>query len=83
MHLMVIYDIRSDRVRRRVADACLDFGLERLQYSVFVGRIDPSWRPELQRRLESIAADAAGRIDIFTPSRATIRERTRLGAGLE
>jgi CRISPR-associated protein Cas2 len=33
----VIYDITQDRTRTRVARRCLDFGLYRVQKSVFLG----------------------------------------------
>jgi len=29
---LLIYDIPSDRLRGKVANACLDYGLERIQY---------------------------------------------------
>ncbi|NJL05964.1 MAG: CRISPR-associated endonuclease Cas2, partial [Chloroflexaceae bacterium] len=39
MRVLVLYDISDDRARQRVADACLDYGLERVQFSVFVGAL--------------------------------------------
>jgi CRISPR-associated protein Cas2 len=33
----VIYDISSDSTRSRVADRCKDYGLQRIQKSVFLG----------------------------------------------
>ena len=35
----VIYDISNDRTRERVARRCLDFGLYRVQKSVFLGEV--------------------------------------------
>ena len=32
--LVLIYDIEEDKIRNRVADICLDYGLERIQFSV-------------------------------------------------
>ena len=40
----VIYDIVDDRVRGRVANACKDYGLERIQYSAFCGSLDATRR---------------------------------------
>jgi CRISPR-associated protein Cas2 len=34
---LLLYDIPNDRVRQRVADACLDYGLARIQFSAFAG----------------------------------------------
>ena len=36
----VVYDIAEDRTRNRVARRCLDFGLYRVQKSVFLGDIE-------------------------------------------
>ncbi len=41
----VVYDISKDRTRTKIADRCLDFGLQRVQKSVFLGDI-PSNRVE-------------------------------------
>ena len=38
----VIYDITKDRTRTKIADRCLDFGLQRVQKSVFLGEIPPN-----------------------------------------
>jgi CRISPR-associated protein Cas2 len=35
----VVYDIAKDRTRKKVADRCLDFGLQRVQKSVFLGDV--------------------------------------------
>jgi len=38
----VIYDISKDRTRTKIADRCLDLGLQRVQKSVFLGEIPPN-----------------------------------------
>lgn len=38
----VVYDISKDRTRTKIANRCLDFGLERVQKSVFLGDIPPN-----------------------------------------
>lgn len=35
----VVYDISKDRTRKKIADRCLDFGLQRVQKSVFLGEV--------------------------------------------
>jgi CRISPR-associated protein Cas2 len=61
----VIYDIEDDRVRGRVANACKDYGLERIQYSAFRGALDASRRSELTARLADTLGDEAGRIMVL------------------
>ncbi|MCS6926895.1 MAG: CRISPR-associated endonuclease Cas2, partial [Candidatus Binatia bacterium] len=41
---IVLYDIRDDRLRMRVSEACLDYGLERIQYSAFRGQLSRNKR---------------------------------------
>lgn len=44
---MVLYDIRSDKARKKIADRLLDMGMTRTQYSVFLGTIDKNRADEL------------------------------------
>jgi len=37
LRVIVTYDIANDRVRKKVSDSCLDYGLDRTQFSVFSG----------------------------------------------
>ena len=39
MRYLLIYDIAHDGVRTKVADVCLDYGLQRIQYSAFLGEL--------------------------------------------
>jgi CRISPR-associated protein Cas2 len=47
MRYLLIYDISHDGARSKVADACLDYGLERIQYSAFVGELNRTHQREL------------------------------------
>jgi CRISPR-associated protein Cas2 len=51
VRILIIYGISSDRVRTRVADACLDYGLERIQYSAFVGALGRAHLRELELKV--------------------------------
>ena len=37
MLFLIIYDITNDRLRNRIADTLKDYGLDRIQYSAFLG----------------------------------------------
>ncbi|MGI6344399.1 MAG: CRISPR-associated endonuclease Cas2 [Bacillota bacterium] len=65
MQTLVIYDIESDRVRYKVAEACKDYGLERIQYSAFWGEISNNRREELIYRLRHTLGRKVGNIIIF------------------
>ncbi|NJK81174.1 MAG: CRISPR-associated endonuclease Cas2 [Chloroflexaceae bacterium] len=57
MQVLLIYDIPDDRARQKVSDACLDYGLQRVQYSAFVGDLSRTH----QRELFSVIQDRIGR----------------------
>lgn len=61
MRYLLIYDISDDRARARVADLCLDYGLERIQFSAFWGNLPRTLQEELllkiRRVLRGKAAD--------------------------
>lgn len=59
---LVVYDIVNDRVRTRISDACLDFGLERFQFSAFSGHLDATKRRELFLKLKELLGQSPGRI---------------------
>jgi CRISPR-associated protein Cas2 len=52
MRYLLIYDIPHDGVRTKVADACLDYGLERVQYSAFLGTLNKTHQRELWLKIE-------------------------------
>ncbi len=58
----VVYDIESDRIRNRIANACKDYGLKRIQYSAFCGLLDASRRKELFARLSDTLGRRTGKI---------------------
>lgn len=47
MHFILFYDIPEDGLRTKIADFCLDYGLERIQYSVFLGDLSRNRQQEL------------------------------------
>jgi CRISPR-associated protein Cas2 len=62
LRTFVIYDIVDDRLRTKIADACLDYGLRRVQYSAFAGPLSRNLREELFLRLRSVLGTQVGKI---------------------
>jgi CRISPR-associated protein Cas2 len=54
MRYLLIYDITEDRARTRVADLCLDYGLERIQYSAFWGDLPRTLQEELLLKIRRV-----------------------------
>jgi CRISPR-associated endonuclease Cas2 len=50
----VLYDIPDDGIRTKIADVCKDYGLERIQFSAFCGRLTRNKREELFLRLGDV-----------------------------
>jgi CRISPR-associated protein Cas2 len=63
--VVLIYDIENDRLRTRIADACMDYGLERIQFSAFFGKLNRNRRQELALRLTNELGNESGRVRII------------------
>lgn len=55
LRIVVIYDITDDKERKKISETCLDYGLDREQYSVFTGVVKPTHLRQLAKLLASIA----------------------------
>jgi len=60
--VVLIYDIENDRLRTRAADICFDYGLERIQFSAFFGKLNRNRRQELALKLRREVGDESARI---------------------
>lgn len=65
MHILVIYDVQDDRVRLKVANACKDYGLQRVQFSAFKGELSNNRMQELFFRLKKTLGVDVGNIQIY------------------
>lgn len=65
MKCLLIYDIPDDRVRTKVADFCMDYGLDRVQYSAFVGDLSNNHQEELMLKIAKKLGKSPGKIDLF------------------
>ena len=70
MHCLLIYDIPDDGPRIKIADACLDYGLDRIQYSAFVGELRLSQQDELMLRAQKLLGKRLGKIQLFAINEA-------------
>lgn len=65
MHCLLVYDIPDDSKRNKVADVCLDYGLDRIQYSAFMGQLHATHQAELMAKLKKVLGRRAGNIQLF------------------
>jgi len=52
MNVLLIYDIEHDGTRAKIADLCLDYGLDRVQYSSFEGDLRRTHQEELMLKIK-------------------------------
>lgn len=64
-NLILIYDIPDDAKRAKIADACLDYGLDRIQYSAFCGWLPGSLQNELLQKIRRILGKKPGNIQLI------------------
>ncbi len=62
---LLVYDISNDRIRTKVADLCLDYGLDRIQFSAFTGRLSRTHQEELMLRIERLMRKRQGNVQLF------------------
>ncbi len=72
--VVLIYDVENDRIRTRVADICMDYGLERIQYSAFFGKLNRNRRQELALRLQNECGTESVRIRVIPVCEDDLRD---------
>jgi CRISPR-associated protein Cas2 len=72
--VILIYDIEGDRLRTRVSEVCLDYGLERIQYSAFFGKLNRNRRQELALRLSREVGVENGRVRMIPICEEDLKE---------
>jgi CRISPR-associated protein Cas2 len=54
LRIVLVYDISDDKERKKISETCLDYGLDRQQYSVFTGLLKPTHLRQLSKVLASL-----------------------------
>ena len=79
----VVYDISKDRTRERVARRCLDFGLYRVQKSVFLGDLAPNRVEEILLFSRELLDPEADSVYIFPMCREDFGRVRIVGQGFD
>ncbi len=66
MVTLFVYDISNDRVRTKVSEICLDYGLKRIQYSAFLGDLSVNRQEELWLKCRRQLGKAVGNLQLFS-----------------
>lgn len=82
MHVLLLYDIVHDGRRAKVADTCLDYGLDRIQYSAFTGELVQTHWQELMLKIKAILGDTPGRVQLYVIDEQAWRRRIGIEQGM-
>ena len=75
MMCLLVYDITHDGTRNKVSEACLDYGLERIQFSAFLGDLSRTHQEELFRKVRKKLGKKPGKIQLFPVCEKDMRQR--------
>jgi CRISPR-associated protein Cas2 len=78
-HILLIYDISDDRARSKIADACFDYGLDRIQYSAFYGQLQRTHQEALMLQIIDLLDDHAGHVQLIPVSEREWNHRLEAG----
>jgi CRISPR-associated protein Cas2 len=62
---LFVYDITDNRIRTKIAQFCLDYGLKRIQYSAFLGSLTSNRQQELWLKCRRKLGDKPGNLQLF------------------
>ena len=78
MRCLLVYDISHDGTRSKIADFCLDYGLDRIQYSAFLGKLARTHQEELMLKIGDRLGDQSGKVQLFVICKADWRQRLEI-----
>lgn len=64
MQCLVVYDIPDDKARTKIADICLDYGLDRIQFSAFLGELARTHQEALMGQVKKALGKKAGHVQL-------------------
>lgn len=68
MLCLVVYDIPETKVRIKVADTCLDYGLKRIQFSAFMGDLSRNRQEEMLLKIRRRVGKRDANVHLFAIS---------------
>ena len=79
----VLYDIRNDRARTKIAKACQRAGLYRVQYSVFLGTLEDNDSDSLRLEIEELIDEDTDSVYIFPMNKPGLQQSVLLGQAFD
>ena len=79
----VLYDITDDKARAKVAKACKQAGLYRVQYSTFLGTLDANTKDSLEVQLEDLIDPDTDKVYLFPMNKQELKDTVLLGQAFD
>lgn len=79
----VLYDIKKDRMRNKVAKICKKSGLYRVQKSVFLGTLEENEKDTIELSINELIDEETDSIYIFPMSKNELRQTVLLGQAFD
>jgi len=79
----IIYDISEDKIRLRVSKACKQYGLERVQKSAFLGRLEANRFDELSEKCRDLIDEKVDSVYLFPFCQEDFNRVKVLGQGFD
>lgn len=79
----LLYDIKKDKSRAKVAKKCKLAGLYRVQKSVFLGSLDDNQKDTLELEVKDLIDEKTDSVYIFPMSKNELRQTSLLGQAFD
>lgn len=83
MIVWVMYDIKKDKVRNKVAKLCKKAGIYRVQYSVFLGTLKPNEKDTLNLQIKELIDEQNDSVYIFPMNKTELQQTVLLGQAFD
>lgn len=83
MIVWVMYDIKKDKARTKVAKICQQAGLYRVQYSVFLGTLEKNVFDSIQLQVGELIDGEKDSIYMFPMSKDELQQTVLLGQAFD
>jgi len=79
----VMYDIKKDKPRTKIAKLCKQSGLYRVQYSVFLGTLENNDKDTLKLMIEELINKETDSVYIFPMNKTELQQTVLLGQAFD
>jgi CRISPR-associated protein Cas2 len=83
MLVWVVYDITENKIRKKISDSCKDYGLYRVQKSVFLGELNANKRESLALQCEELIDTDVDSVYIFPMDEQSFKQVKLIGQAFD